>query len=141
MNHNRNSTSEALPPLVLASPAVERIRAVALAAMRHEPEVAEQLLAELERADVVSPEAMPSTAVGIGSWITSQDMASGSIRTIQLVLPGEADPTLQRISIVSPIGAALIGLSVGQVMSWQLREGHIRQLTVLNVSGAPPPLI
>lgn len=141
MNHSRFSTSEPLPPLVMASSAVDRLRGVALAAMRNEPEIAGQLLAELERADVVAAEAMPDSAVAIDSWVTYQDVESGSIRTIQLVLPAEVDPTRQKVSIISPIGAALIGLTVGQVMTWQLREGQARQLTVLNVSDAPTHLV
>jgi len=134
MNHLRSSTTETLPPLVLTSSIIDRLRGVAHAAMRNAPEVAEQLLAEIERADVVSPEEMPATVVAIGNWVTYQDMTSGSIRTIQLVLPHEADTASQRISVVSPIGAALIGLSVGQVMAWHIHDQQVRQLTVLNVA-------
>jgi len=134
MNHISSSTTEMLPPLVLASSIIDRLRGVAHAAMRHEPEIAEQLLAEIERADVASPEAIPATVVGIGNWVTYQDMSSGSIRPIQLVLPHETHTASQRISVVSPIGAALIGLSVGQVMKWHLHDQQVRQLMVLNVS-------
>ncbi|HEY1076036.1 MAG TPA: nucleoside diphosphate kinase regulator, partial [Fontimonas sp.] len=112
-------------------------RGIATAALRSEPEVAEQLLAELERADLVPAEAMPANVVALGRWVTYQDVQSGSIRTIQLVMPGDADPAAQKVSIVSPIGAALIGLSVGQVMRWQLREGQTRRLTVINVADDP----
>ncbi len=134
MNHIRSSATETLPPLVLASSVIDRLRGAAHAAMRNEPEIAEQLLTEIERADVVSPEAMPATVVGIGNWVTYQDMTSGSIRTIQLVLPHEAHLASQRISVVSPIGAALIGLSVGQVMNWRLSDQPARQLTVIKVA-------
>lgn len=133
------SNAETLPPLVLASSAVDRLRGIATAALRSEPEVAEQLLAELERADLVPAEAMPANVVALGRWVTYQDVQTGSIRTIQLVMPGDADPAAQKVSIVSPIGAALIGLSVGQVMRWQLREGQTRRLTVINVANDPAP--
>jgi len=134
MNHIRSSTVKTLPQLVLASSVIDRLRGVAYAALRNEPEIAEQLLAEIERADVVPPESMPTNVVAIGNWVTYQDMASRSIRTIQLVLPHEAHPASQRVSVVSPIGAALIGLSVGQVMDWHLSDQRVRQLIVINVS-------
>jgi regulator of nucleoside diphosphate kinase len=112
----------------------ERLRAIADAATPNAPDVAERLLEEIERAEIVPSDAMPDDVVTIGSIVTYRDVETGSTRTIELVWPGDADPRQQRFSVVSPIGAALIGLTIGQTMSWQVREGERRQLTVLNVS-------
>ena len=53
-----------------------------------------------------------------------------------LVYPGEADIEQGKISILTPIGAALIGLSKGQSIDWATRTGEIRRLTVLEVREA-----
>lgn len=135
MNQKKSGIHAPLsPPLVIDAAMYERLRGVASAAMNSAPDVAEPLLEEIERAEIVASEAMPADVVSIGSIVTYRDIATGSTRTIELAWPGDADPKQQRFSVVSPIGAALIGLSIGQTMSWQLREGEARQLTVLNVS-------
>ena len=58
---------------------------------------------------------------------------AGEHRRIELVFPGEADITKGRISILTPIGAALIGLSVGQSIGLTARDGRPQELTVLKV--------
>lgn len=135
MKQSKSRSNEKLsPPIVIDAAIYERLRGVAAAAMRDAPDVAEPLLEEIERAEIVASEALPADVVSIGSIVTYRDVATGSTRTIELAWPGDADPKQQRYSVVSPIGAALIGLTIGQTMSWQLRDGEVRQLTVLNVS-------
>lgn len=121
------------PPLVLDERDESRLRRLAEQALDTAPEVARRLLDEIDRAEVLPPEAMPEDVVRIGSMVTYQDRNSGSIRTIRLVLPHEADVSAMRISVVSPIGAALIGLSAGQSIGWQIREGTEQVLTVVRV--------
>lgn len=135
MKQSKSRSNEKLSPSIVIDAAIyERLRGVAAAAMRDAPDVAEPLLEEIERAEIVASEALPADVVSIGSIVTYRDVATGSTRTIELAWPGDADPKQQRYSVVSPIGAALIGLTIGQTMSWQLRDGEVRQLTVLNVS-------
>ena len=57
----------------------------------------------------------------------------GRKRTVTLVFPGLADISQGRISILTPIGTALIGLSEGQTMTWSTRDGRERNLTVMMV--------
>jgi regulator of nucleoside diphosphate kinase len=57
----------------------------------------------------------------------------GQHRRVTLVFPGEADISRDRISILTPIGIALIGLSEGQSITWVTRDGRERGLTVLSV--------
>lgn len=122
------------PPIVIDAALYERLHAAAETAAHDAPDVAERLLEEIERAEIVTSDAMPADVVSIGSIVTYRDVETGSTRTIELAWPGDADPRQQRFSVVSPIGAALIGLSIGQTMNWQVHEGERRRLTVLNVS-------
>jgi regulator of nucleoside diphosphate kinase len=62
---------------------------------------------------------------------------TGEDRTISLVYPGQADIAQGRISILTPIGAALIGLRVGQSIDWTARDERTHQLTVQSIE---PPL-
>lgn len=124
-----------MPPLIVDAAHYERLRGYARLAMRDAPELAQRLLEEVERADVVPSEQMPSDVVTVGSLVTYQDAETGAIRTVRIVLPAEADLAQQRVSVVSPLGSALIGLSVGQVIDWPI-AGRERRLCVLGVACA-----
>lgn len=119
-------------------PAVDHDRLLAMAegAARYEPEVAEFLLRELDRASIiVSPRA--KRAVKKGSHVRFRDESTGRIRNVQLVYPAQADATVGRISVLTPVGAALIGLSADQTMRWRDRTGKTKSLTILQVQEEP----
>ena len=61
------------------------------------------------------------------------DEASGADRTVELVYPKEADISAGRISILTPIGAGLIGLRAGQSIHWPDRDGKERWLRIISV--------
>jgi regulator of nucleoside diphosphate kinase len=67
----------------------------------------------------------------MGSRVTFRDDVTGQVRTVKLVYPGEADVAQGTISVLTPIGAALIGLSVSQSIEWDTVSGGRRSLTVL----------
>lgn len=123
-----------LPALVLSRLDHDRLSGLASAALDRMPEVADDLLRELERARLVAPERIPASAVQMGSTVTYE--AGGSIRTVTLVYPGDADIAAGRVSVMTPVGAALIGLSEGQSIGWTARDGRRHELTVTAV--APP---
>ena len=75
--------------------------------------------------------------VRIGS-IIEFEVDDGRRLKVQLVLPENADINAGRISVLTPVGAALIGLSPGQSMEWSGNDGKERVLTVLAVSGPQP---
>jgi regulator of nucleoside diphosphate kinase len=81
--------------------------------------------------------AVPANVVQMGSTVEFAT-EEGVTRRITLVFPGQADITAARISVVTPIGAALIGLSEGQSIAWSTRDGRERRLTVLAVEAAAP---
>ncbi len=71
--------------------------------------------------------------VAMESEVTFRDDISGQERTVTLVYPEAANVDAGKISILTPIGAALIGLSVGQTIEFQTPAGGWRALTVLQV--------
>jgi regulator of nucleoside diphosphate kinase len=85
-------------------------------ATRHAP-IADELFSELVR---------------MGSRVGFAD-EKGTDRTVTLVFPGEADIAEGRLSILTPVGTALIGLSVGQSILWTGRDGQQHRLTVRRV--------
>lgn len=87
---------------------------------------------ELERAQVRA--CVPATVVAMNSTVEFLDDAHGETRTVQLVYPGEADIAANKVSVLSPVGAGLLGLKAGQSIQWPDRDGRLRALRVLKVS-------
>jgi regulator of nucleoside diphosphate kinase len=100
-------------------------------ATRHAP-IADELFSELERAKIVADEVIAKDIVRMGSRVGFAD-EKGTDRTVTLVFPGEADIAEGRLSILTPVGTALIGLSVGQSILWTGRDGQQHRLTVRRV--------
>lgn len=124
---------ENYPPVIIESTYYDRLYNMATSALRHTPIVAERLLDEILRADIKKASEIPSHIVNFGSQVTYIDEISGRENTITLVWPYEANIEKQRISILTPIGVALIGLSQGASICWQTNNGEIKKLTVLRV--------
>ena len=95
-------------------------------------ETAEELLAELDRARIVDVRRIAPGVVRMGSAV-SYNTDAGEARTVTLVFPGEADIAEGRISVLTPIGAALIGLSASQSIDWTSRDRRVHRLTVESV--------
>ena len=92
---------------------------------------------ELRRAKIVTPGAIPPDVVTMHSKVEYQDDVTGEVRRITLVYPGEGNPDAGRISVLTQVGASLIGLSEGQSMEWQGPTGGWRGLTVRRVHFQP----
>ena len=113
-----------------------RLLRLAETLVRQNGELSDQLFAELERAEVVPDTAWDRDVVGMGSTL-QYETDSGDIRTVTLVYPHEEDIAAGRVSIVTPIGVALIGLSAGDSIDWQRRDGRTQRLTVTQVGPLP----
>jgi regulator of nucleoside diphosphate kinase len=122
-----------LPRIVISAEDLDRLQNVADAAKNTVPHIAEYLQQELDRATVSDAVPDPSQGVTMGSFVEFRDDTTGHVRLVQLVYPAEADSKESRISVLTPIGAALIGLSEGQSIDWQTRGGERKTLTVLKV--------
>jgi regulator of nucleoside diphosphate kinase len=127
------ATIDSLPHILISTADENRLTTIATAASQRVPEVAAALLSEMERADVLPDTAMPADVVRIGSMIEFE-VDDGRRLRVQLVLPENADINAGRISVLTPVGAALIGLSPDQSMEWSGNDGKVRLLTVLAVS-------
>jgi regulator of nucleoside diphosphate kinase len=127
------------PKIIVGEIDHERLTGLATTALERVPEVAEELLAEMDRAKVVAPGKLPADVVRMGSFVTF-DSDSAQHRRVQLVYPGEADIEQGRISVLTPIGAALIGLAAGQSIAWTARDGKKHVLTVTAVEQAAPAM-
>jgi regulator of nucleoside diphosphate kinase len=130
MHHQTHARK--MPRIVVTQTDHERLTDLALATLDRSPEVAEELLAEMERAKVVSAASLPANVVRMGSTVsfrTETDQA----RRVKLVFPADADLEQGRLSILTPVGAALIGLSEGQSIAWTARDGRRHELTVTSV--------
>lgn len=122
-----------LPKIVVSEEEQERLSALAAAIADRNPEVSEELLIEMERARVVKVGKVPEDVVRMNSEV-EYESDDGQRRRVKLVYPADADISAGRISILTPIGAALIGLSQGQSITWSSRDGREHRLTVLSVN-------
>lgn len=120
------------PSIILGEDDYNRLTGLAEAVEDRQPDIAEELQAEIDRARVVADGKVPADVVRMGSTVEYQ-ADDGPAKRVTLVFPGDADIASGRISILTPIGIALIGLSKGQSISWTARDGRPHHLTILNV--------
>ena len=92
------------------------------------------LRAELDRANVLDGDAVPDNIIMMNSRARFREETSGREYELTLAWPHEANAADGKVSIFSPAGSALLGLSVGQSIDWQTPEGHAIQLRILAVS-------
>ena len=122
------------PNITLLAIDHDRLSALAHAAMASDPETAEMLTEELERARVIDHGQVPRNIVRMGSDVLFRDDTTRESRSITLVFPGEADIAQNRVSVLTPVGTALIGLRAGQSITWRTRSRELKRLTVLKVA-------
>jgi len=120
--------------IVVSNADYERLTDLANASLERLPDVAQELLDEMERAKVVDGK-VPDDVVRMGSTVTFKS-DDGHVRTLTLVWPVDESLDDHRISVMTPVGAALIGLGVGQSISWTARDGKHHRLTVQDVKQA-----
>lgn len=124
------------PPIHLLATESDLIASLALRAENQHPVVAAMLLEEIERAELHDADEMPEGHIRLNSSVTFSDEGSGRMRTVRLVLPAHANIAEGRISILTPMGAALYGLSEGACINWPDIEGNPRPIRVIRVE--PP---
>ena len=129
------------PPIHLLASESDLVAGLALRVEHRSPVIAAMLLEEIERAELHEPETLPGSAVTLGSEVDFVDERTSQLRKVQLVLPAEANIALGKISILTPMGAALYGLAEGHTIDWPDLEGHERRIRILRVrqplSGSP----
>ena len=97
----------------------------------------DRLEGELLRAEVVPREKLPQDVVTMNSRVVFENETTGIRREITLVYPGMADIDAGRISILVPVGTALLGLRVGQSIDWELPGGEKQRYRIVGVPYQP----
>ncbi len=128
-----------LKSLHITSSDRETLRFVAAAALARKGPVADaarKLLHELDRAAVLPAADLSADVVRLGSQVEIEDLADGSVDTYTLVLPEFANADEKRLSVLAPIGTAVLGYAEGDEIEWRT-PGGLRRLRLLTVR--PPP--
>lgn len=125
------------PPITVSSRDLDRLERLlespAVAALP----AAAALGRELERANVVAPADMPADVVTMNSEVTCEDEVSGDTHRLTLVFPPDADVDQHKVSVLAPVGTALLGLSVGQSIDWNAPGGRSLRLRVTGIAYQP----
>lgn len=98
------------------------------------------LAEELDRAIVIPSDRIPDNIVTMNSRLIYLDESTGTSREVELVYPGEADPVAGRVSVLAPVGCALLGLRAGQSIDWSLPGGKVHRLRVERILSQPENL-
>lgn len=123
---NDHHASGLPPSLIMSSQDFNRLEALLDSpALRHQP-AAEALMNELNRAEVLPPEQVPDSVVTMHSTVECVDELTGDQHSLTLVYPHEANVDEGRVSVLAPVGSALLGLSLGQTINWNAPGGHVR---------------
>ncbi|HUG12801.1 MAG TPA: nucleoside diphosphate kinase regulator [Opitutaceae bacterium] len=133
---NEINTTTTLPALRISRSDHERLRLLVEAMGNTRPQLRESLQplkVELERAEVLAPADVPPHVVKMGSRIELEDRETGEVDTYSLVYPEDADAAVGKVSVMAPIGMAVIGFAEGDTFSWKT-PGGIRRLLIRKVS-------
>lgn len=106
------------PNIVITERDFEQLEALLDSLPKYNHSGACRLLGELQRADVVAADKIAANVVTMNSYVTFTVLSSGQTFTCKLVYPQDTDGCAGKISVLAPIGCALLGLSVGQEIEW-----------------------
>ncbi len=95
--------------------------------------IAELLEEELSRASIVPDDELPQDVVSMNATVRFQDLDTEKESTVTLVYPHEANIDENKVSILAPVGSALIGLRVGQMIIWPVPNGKEKRMKVTSV--------
>jgi regulator of nucleoside diphosphate kinase len=121
------------PDIELSAADHAKLNELAMAGLDRVPDLADQLLNELERARIVADAELAANIARMGSRIRYRT-DDGHEQDVTLVYPADADIAQGRISVMTPVGTALIGLHQGQSITWRDRSNKRHMLTVLEVA-------
>lgn len=110
-------------PLIVTAADLARLRTVL---DLHDSAASEALDAELHRARIVDGHSVPADVVTMNSELVYEDIDTHTQRTVRVVFPKDADAKRGWISVLAPIGSALLGLRVGQEIEWPVPHGRKR---------------
>ena len=130
-------SGEIRPRIILTAGDHERLSLLARAAAAKMPDLASVLSEELERAEILLC-GYPEHTVCMGSDVKFRDDTTGKVQIMTLVYPGDADIAQRKISVLTPVGTALIGMRAGDSITFEAGDGATRRLTVLSARQPQP---
>jgi regulator of nucleoside diphosphate kinase len=127
-----------MDPIIISDTDIARLRGLLGAGRAPQLNAAhlEELRSELDRAIVVAADLMPPHVVTMNSLVEIRDFATGDVEAYQLVYPRDADAASRRLSILAPMGTALLGNAEGDEVEWRM-PGGVRRFRVQKVSQDP----
>lgn len=125
-------------PILVSEADADRLRALLGAQddSAHDQAHLHQLKAELERAIVRLAEEVPADVITMHARVRVRDLATGREDEYTLVLPTEADIAARRVSVLAPLGTALLGYREGDEVEWRM-PGGLRRLRIVQVTREP----
>lgn len=125
------------PPITMSSRDFDRLEALLEAPQWQNHPTAQALREEMDRAHVLSPDQVPADLVTMNSTVTCVEEIGGKERVLTLTYPAEADAAQGRVSVFAPVGAALLGLTIGQSIDWTTPDGQPLRLRVVAIKYQP----
>jgi regulator of nucleoside diphosphate kinase len=104
--------------------------------LRRDQENLKQLEEELDRAEVVAEAQLPNDVVTMNSRVVVEDLGTGRISEYEIVFPRNSDLSRGRISVLAPIGTALLGYRTGDIIEWEVPVGK-KRFKIVRVSYQP----
>ncbi|HEY9098015.1 MAG TPA: nucleoside diphosphate kinase regulator [Thiobacillus sp.] len=124
------------PEIILTSLDLHRLETILDALPAEAFPGKKELQAELDRAEVVEPQDIPSDVVTMNSKVRFA-LESGDEFSLTLVYPQDIDGSVERISILAPVGSALLGLSAGAQIEWPRPGGGVMKVRLVEVIYQP----
>ena len=125
------------PDITVSTDDLERLEGLLGELRSGAPEIADGLRSELDRARIVEPSEVPQGVVTMNSTVRFTDEESGKEFQRTLCYPEEVTGGEDQVSILAPLGSALLGLSVGQRIDWPVPGGRMARIRILDVVSRP----
>ncbi|SLM61480.1 MULTISPECIES: nucleoside diphosphate kinase regulator [Dickeya] len=125
------------PPLTIGALDAERLDTLLAHPQFADTEVARALGEELDRAEIVEPVAIPADVVTMNSRVRFRDLLTGEEHIRTLVYPAGLSDSREQISVMAPLGAALLGMHLGNSIAWPLPNGENTRIEVLELLYQP----
>jgi regulator of nucleoside diphosphate kinase len=132
-----NNADASRPTVHLLETDYDIVAGLALQAEHREPAITARLFEELDRATIYRVSKLPADAITLGSIVEYVDETSERLHRVEIVLPGLANISEGRISVLTPMGVALLGLRAKSVIEWPDLLGHFRRLRIVKVMQPP----
>lgn len=121
------------PRIIMSAGDARRLEALIASSDTAGLETAALLEQEIARADIREAADVPDTVVRMNSEVVMRDEATGAERRVRVVFPHEVSMFPHSVSVLAPVGAALVGVNVGDSIEWPMPGGRSTRLRVLGV--------